>query len=107
MNTLELKRTLAEASKRKLNLSSLSVLLHCAESECSSFTDISKLIGKTSACVSVIAGNLQDRDLVRRRSVIGGDRRTWSLELTDEGYDLLSNILNLPNQTTPTTTAIP
>jgi len=45
---------------------------------------------------------------VRRRSIRGGDRRTWSLAVTDHGYGLLHNILNLPTQTTTkqTTTTI-
>ena len=99
MTTIELTSALAEAGKRKLNLTSLAVLLHCAETEGVSFSKLAKLLGKTSGCISVIADKLQERDLVRRRSIRGGDRRTWSLAVTDHGYGLLHNILNLPTQT--------
>ena len=104
MTTSQISSALVEASKRKLNLSSLTVLLHCAEHEGVTFTQMAKMIGRTPACVSAIADQLHERDLVRRRSVIGGDRRTWTLALTDKGFGLLSAILNLPKQTTTPTT---
>ena len=105
MTTIELTSALAEAGKRKLNLTSLAVLLHCAETEGVSFTTLARLLGKTSGCISVIADKLQERDLVRRRSIRGGDRRTWTLAVTDHGYGLLHNILSLPHPTpTPTPT---
>jgi DNA-binding MarR family transcriptional regulator len=100
MTTIQLTSALAEAGKRKLNLTSLAVLLHCAETEGVSFSALARLLGKTSGCISVIADKLQERDLVRRRSIRGGDRRTWSLAVTDHGYGLLHNILSLPTQTT-------
>jgi len=102
MTTIELTSALAEAGKRKLNLTSLAVLLHCAETECISLSALARLLGKTSGCISLVADKLQERDLVRRRSIRGGDRRTWTLAVTDHGYGLLHNILDLPETTTKT-----
>jgi DNA-binding MarR family transcriptional regulator len=101
MNTTELTDVLCEAGKRGLGLTSLAVLVHCAEHEGVILTKLAGMLGKSPANLTGIADKLQERDLVRRRS-IRGDRRSWTLELTDHGYGILHNILSLPITTLKT-----
>lgn len=98
MTNIELASALTKARKRKLNLTSLAVLLHCAETDGVSLSSLARLLGKTSGCISLIAYNLQERDLVRKRSR-QNDRRTWTLAVTDHGIGTLHDILNLPETT--------
>ena len=101
MNTTELSAALCEASKRGLGMTSLAVLVHCAEHQGVTLTKLAALVGRSAANLTGIADRLQERDLVRRRS-IRGDRRVWTLELTDHGFGILHNILSLPITTLKT-----
>jgi DNA-binding MarR family transcriptional regulator len=99
MNTAELTAILCESGKRGLGLTSLAVLVHCAEHEGVILSKLAGMLGKSKATLTGIADKLQERDLVRRRSIRGGDRRTWTLELTDHGFGVLLNILSTNNTT--------
>ena len=99
MNPAQITEILCAANKRNIGISSLAVLIHCAETEGVSLTRLARMIGKSTATLTHVADSLQAADLVRRRS-IRGDRRSWTLELTDHGFGVLHNILNLPTQPT-------
>jgi len=101
MNTAQITEILCAANKRNIGISSLAVLIHCAEHQGVPLTKLAALVGRSAANLSGIADRLQERDLVRQRS-IRGDRRSWTLELTDHGYGLLHNILSLPITTLKT-----
>jgi len=105
MNTAELTAILCESGKRGLGLTSLAVLVHCAEHEGVILSKLAGMLGKSKATLTGIADKLQERDLVRRRSIRGGDRRTWTLELTDHGFGVLLNILSQTNNTNTKATA--
>lgn len=101
MNTTELADFLIAANKQRIGMTSLAVLVHCAEHDGVTLTKLAALVGRSTANLSGIADKLQERDLVRRRS-IRGDRRVWTLELTDHGFGILHNILSLPITTLKT-----
>lgn len=100
MNTEHLTAILCESGKRKLGITSLAVLVHCAEHEGITLTKLAAMLGKSTANLTGIADKLQDRLLVRRRS-IPGDRRSWTLKLTPQGFAMLQTIL-FPNNNTNT-----
>lgn len=95
MNTDELTAVLCRARKHGVGITSLAVLVHCAEHDGVILSRLAEMVGCGPANLTVITQQLQARDLVRRRSILG-DRRSWTVQLTDHGFGILHKILNLP-----------
>jgi len=105
MNTSELTDILANSSKRGVGLTKLMVLLHCAEHPGTKLSALAAMSGRSSANMTGIADALIDKGYAKRRS-LRHDRRVWTLEITDHGFGVLHNILNLPQPITTTTTTV-